>query len=295
MALSDVPIVNEILTELVATYSGEILSVYGIGSFFDDQLPSDWIKNDIDFVVIVKTLDNPKIPSYDFTDARFKNYKINEYGVSLGFNSITGLQNKELFQKESYANYEWAILDLKLPSNSVHLLGEDIRSFLPDISDLDYDYDDILARSLYHLDRSLKIEHLTWEESKKAFTKAVFKFCFYLCLYFDKDFTATSIKNISVKLQELIKNSNINDLIMSLLKEAILYRRGIEFKTDYLTLRNNFIGYIFSLLGKGTLHRRMNFNELVDYLENIFGGLTHLKEVAYRIRKRYYAKKSKTK
>lgn len=295
MTLSDIPVLNEILTELITTYSGEIVSVYGIGSFFDDQLPSDWIKNDIDFVAVVKTLDNPEIPKHDFTDARFKNYTLGECDISLGFNSLAGLQNKELFQKESYANYEWAILDLKLPANSVHLLGKDVRALLPEINTLVYDYDDILARSLYHLNRNLKIEYKAGEKSKKAFTKAVFKFCFYLCLYFDKDFTSTSIKAISVKIQELIKKSNIDGLIMSFLKEAILYRRGIGFKTTYLALRNNFIGYIFSLLGKGILHRKMRYQELIEYLSNTFGGLNHLKDFAYNIRKRYYAKKSNKK
>lgn len=295
MALSDIPIINKILTDLVATYSGELISVYGIGSFFDDQLPSDWIKNDIDFVVVVKSLDNPNIPRHDFTGARFNKYPIKGHEVSLGFNLFDSLQNKERFllSKESYANYEWAILDLKIPSNSVHLLGKDIRSFLPEISSLVYNYDDILARSLYHLDRSLKIEYKLGEESKKAFTKAVFKFCFYLCLFLDKTFTSTSIKTISVKLQELIEQNPIDSLIISFVKEAILYRRGIGFKTDFFTLRNDFIGYIFSLLGKGVLHRRMKYQELISYLESTFKGLNHLKEFAYSMRKKYYAKKLK--
>ena len=292
MALSDIPIVNEILTDLVATYSGEMISVYGIGSFFDSHLPSDWIKTDVDFIVIVNTLDNPEIPKYDYTNARFKNYTIGKYDISLGFNTIAGLQNKKQFQIESCANYEWALQDLKLPANSVHLLGKDIRSLLPEITGV-YDYDDILARSLYHLNRSLKIEYKSGEEPKKAFTKAVFKFCLYLCLYFDKSFTSTSIKSISIKIQKVIEDKKIDDMIMTFLKETILYRRGIGFKTDYFVLRNNFIGYIFSLLGKGILHRKMNFQELVDYLDNTFGGLKHLKEFAYSIRKRYYAKKLK--
>ncbi len=295
MALSDIPIIHEILTDLVATYSDEMISVYGIGSFFDERLPSDWNKNDIDFVVIVNTLDSPNIPRYDFTEARFKNYTFYEYGVSLGFNVLSSLQNKETFllSKESYANYEWSLLELKLPDNSVHLLGKDIRPLLPEITSLEYDYDDILARGLYHLDRSLKIEYKSGEGTKKAFTKAVFKFCFYLCLYFDKSFKSTSIKSISVKIQKVIDDKKIDGLIMTFLKESILYRRGIGFKTDYIVLRNDFIRYIFSLLGKGILHRKMNFQELVDYLENTFGGLGHLKEFAYKIRKKYYAKKSK--
>ncbi len=82
-------------------------------------------------------------------------------------------------------------------------------------------------------------------------------------------------------------------MIISFVKESILYRRGIGFKTDFFTLRNDFIGYIFSLLGKGVLHRRMKYQELISYLESTFNGLNHLKEFAYSMRKKYYAKKLK--
>ncbi len=46
------------------------ISLYGIGSYFDDNKPDDWISNDIDFIAVVENFDN--IPEVKNTSSRHK-------------------------------------------------------------------------------------------------------------------------------------------------------------------------------------------------------------------------------
>ncbi len=82
----DVSLSDEIVNDVVNAYSDEIISIYGIGSYFDDKLPSDWIKNDLDLVVIVKSLDNIVKP--DWTEVRYEKKQIRDKEVWLSFNTI---------------------------------------------------------------------------------------------------------------------------------------------------------------------------------------------------------------
>ena len=79
-------ILKRIVDDLVARYSDNIIAIYGIGSYFDDTLPQNWVKTDLDIVVIVKSLKD--IPKRDWTDIRFKKKKINGHYAWLGFNTI---------------------------------------------------------------------------------------------------------------------------------------------------------------------------------------------------------------
>ena len=45
--------------------------------------------------------------------------------------------------------------------------------------------------------------------------------------------------------------------------------------------------------GKGELHRKMNFKELILFLGGKFGGLSHLIQLAHEVKKKYYEKKDK--
>lgn len=289
----NVSLSDEIVSDVINAYSDEIISIYGIGSYFDDTLPSDWIKNDLDLVVIVNSLDNIIKP--DWTEVRYEKKQIRDHEVWLGFNTLEGFQNKELFEKQSFSNYKWSLLDLKYTKNSKLLYGQDVREQLPEPSKLEFDYDDILARGLYHLDRSLKhaLPPANMENSMKEYTKGVFKFGFYLCIYFDERFHSTSLRDIAVKLEELSTNRETKGEFLGAMKDAILFRRGRKFVSDFSRLRNDFIVQIISLLGKGRLHRKMNFKELLHFLESKFGGLSNLIQFAYEVRKKYYEKKGK--
>ncbi|MBY8988590.1 MAG: hypothetical protein KGD61_09050, partial [Candidatus Lokiarchaeota archaeon] len=195
-----------------------------------------------------------------------------------GYNTLQGLIEKDVFAHESFANYEWSLLDLKCQENSQLLYGKDIRNQLPKISDLKYDFDDIFVRSLYHLDKSLK-ERKSSEKtlvSKREFTKAVFKFGFYLCKYFDKSYYLTSVHNISKHIELLHIDNKIRKNMLHFMKESNIFRRTDKFSMDFKSLQKNFIFFIFSLLRNGNLHRKLEFQEMVNYLEKKFNGLPYL-------------------
>ena len=50
-------ITSNIITYLLTKLKGDIISIFGIGSYFDKNLPSDWSNTDIDVIVITSTLD----------------------------------------------------------------------------------------------------------------------------------------------------------------------------------------------------------------------------------------------
>ena len=62
--------IDKVLDYLDQFYGENILSVYGIGSYFDDSLPEDWIKNDIDVIVFVKNIEG--MPSPYYSDSYFE-------------------------------------------------------------------------------------------------------------------------------------------------------------------------------------------------------------------------------
>ncbi len=110
-------------------HSDNLIAIYGVGSYFDDALPLNWIKNDIDIILIVKSID--KIPK-EVWNNRFKTKKINGQDLFTGFNTIESYYNKAEFSKISGVNYEWSLICLKHPENSILLYGEDIRNQIPD-------------------------------------------------------------------------------------------------------------------------------------------------------------------
>lgn len=269
-------IISIIINYLEDSFKDTIISVYGIGSYFDKTLPSDWKNTDIDVIVIVNSLD--KIPKLDWTEVRYEIKTIENFNVWFGYTTLQGLKEKEVFAYESFANYEWSLLDLKCQENSQLLYGKDIRNQLPKVSDLKYDFDDIFARTLYHLDKSLKESKSLGNTlvSKREFTKAVFKFGFYLCKYFDKNYYLTSVLNISIHINNLHIDHKIRKNMLHFMNESTIFRRTDKFSTDFKNLRKNFILFIFSLLRNGALHRKLEFQELVNYLEKKYNGLPYL-------------------
>ena len=282
MNIQKQPLLKRILDDLKARFSDKIIAIYGIGSYFEDSLPPNWMKNDIDTVIFVESIKN--IPNEEWKE-RFKPKKFNGYDVWFLFNTIEGFQDKKKFKKISEAaNYEWSLIELKLPENSKFLYGVDIRNKLPDITNIKFEYDDILARALYHLDKCLNQLTSRREKDKgeakvnamKEFTKAVFKFSFYICIFYDPTFHFTSNHNIERKIFELVENKKFDELGLYFLTESIHFRKKQEFNELFKDLLRSFIEYIFNLLGNGKLHRPMKYQELRKYLEKIFRGLPYL-------------------
>jgi len=284
-------IISNIIKYLEDSFKDNIISVYGIGSYFDKSLPSDWKNNDVDVIVIVNSFD--KIPKLDWTEVRYETKNIENLDVWLGYITLQGLKNKEVFAYEAFANYEWSILDLKCQENSQLLYGKDIRNQLPKVSDLRFNFDDIFSRSLYHLDKSLK-ESKSFENtliSKREFTKAVFKFGFYLCIFFDKSYYLTSVLNISIHIDNLRLDDKVRKNTLHFMNESIIFRRNDKFSTNFKNLRKNFILFIFSLLRSGALHRKLEYQELVNYLEEKFNGLPYLTRYIKTAKKIYNSSK----
>jgi len=287
------PLIQKILHLIETRFAGNLNSVYGIGSYFDDSLPSKWMRNDIDIVIFVESI--TRIPEEEWKQ-RFKPKKFNGYDVWFLFNTIEGFQDKNKFEEISErANYEWSLIELKLPENSKFLYGLDIRNKLPDIKNIQFDYDDILARALYHLDLCLK--QLTSRKDKdknrvkvtamKEFTKAVFKYSFYICIFYDSTFHFTSIHNIEKKIFKLVENKKFDELGLYFLSESIHFRKEQEFHEPFKHLLQKFIDYIFNLLGNGKLHRPMKYQELKKYLGTTFRGLPYLIRVLDNAKQTY--------
>jgi len=266
------PILIRIIDDLIGRYSENIIALYGIGTYFDDNLPSNWVKNDIDIIVIVKSLE--KIPKPEWTDIAFKKKEINGYQVWIGFNTINGYQDRYSFSKESYSNYEWSLIELKHPENSNLLYKTDVRDQLPRTDYLNFDYDDILARGLYHIDKSMKEQDLFI--AKKELSKGIFKTAFYFCVYLTPQFRKTSIIEIGKKLKKFEERNKELERLSSFFEEAFIFRITGQYKSEFMKLREDLILFIFTLLENGTLHKEMDYLDLVKYLSTTYSGFSEL-------------------
>ncbi|MFW9971854.1 MAG: OB-fold nucleic acid binding domain-containing protein [Candidatus Odinarchaeota archaeon] len=278
MSYPQIPILKRVIDDLIGRYSDIIIAIYGIGSYFDDTLPPNWVKNDIDIIVIVKSLE--PIPKPDWTDVAYKKKEINGYEVWVGFNTIQGYQNRYNFSKESFSNYEWSLIDLRHPENSILLYGKDIRDQLPGTDDLNFDYDDLLARGLYHIDKYLKEQDL--DIAKKELSKGIFKCAFYFCILSDPHFRRTSVIEIGNKLKTLREKNEFIKKISEFFEEALLFRITGQYKSDFIGLQENIINFIFSKLEDGSLHKEMNYFEIVSYLGKTYSGFSNLLTYVYK-------------
>ncbi|MBA7570171.1 hypothetical protein ES708_11918 [subsurface metagenome] len=266
------PLIKDILDDLESRFSDHIVSILGIGSYFDENLPPNWIKNDVDLVVIVDSLED--IPKQDWTEVRYEKNQVGDKEIWIGFNSLEGVKNREQFKKESFANFEWSSLELKLPENSILLYGQNIRDELPEVTALQFDYDNILIRSLYHLNNSFK-EGVS-PRAMREFTKGIFKFGFYLCVYFDPQFRFTSIIKIAKKIKLLVSSDKIDRNFNAYLEEAVIYRITSQFKSEFKSLRDDFVKFAFSSLASGSVRQKMDKTELIKLLSESFSGLGYL-------------------
>ena len=218
----DEQVLNPILEKVKGQHSDNLIAIYGIGSYFDKNLPDSWIKNDIDLILVVKSLKN--IPKEKW-NKRFFPENIQGFDIFTGYNTLEMYQDVDKFKKDSGANYKWALMDIKYPENSKLLYGEDIRDKLPDFTTIPFDYDDLLARGIYHLEKSIEETYKDDPEEdieQRELSKAVLKLSYFLCVYFVENFHYTSLIEIEKKLREII-------ILVSAIKEmeAFLRKRSI--------------------------------------------------------------------
>ncbi len=281
-----------IVKDLVGKFSDNIISINGIGSYFDRKLPDDWIKNDIDIICIVKNIE--KIPkTQDWTEVRRLNYKRNHYIANVFFNSLDGLKRKEVYEKESWANFKWALLDFKIPQNSVILYGKSLVDELPELDSIHYDFEDLLRHVYYHLNACFKLKNA--EKSMNRFTKGVFKFAFLTCVYFDEFFQSTSIIDITSKIMELVKDGKIDAFLHKIILTCVKYRCGIQIPEEFSLLRRNFIAFCFYLQLEGKLWKKYEWEEIIRLCHTTYNGLYALEDIAKRERNLYYSRKSNKK
>lgn len=101
-------IVNSIVSNLMYRYPEIIIAIYRIGSYFDGSVPPNWVKNNLDIIVIVKSLE--KIPKQDWTEIRFEKKKVSGNHVWLGFNTI----EKKINHFIRYIKKSWIHLEQKI-------------------------------------------------------------------------------------------------------------------------------------------------------------------------------------
>ncbi len=279
-----------IVQDLLNKFSTNIISIYGIGSFFDRKLPEDWIKNDIDIICVVKDVE--KIPkSQDWTEVRRLEYNKGNYTASVFFNSLEGLKSKEIYEKESWANYKWALLDFKIPQNSAILYGKKLSDELPEVDSISYDYEDLLRHASYHFNASLKLKDV--KKSTMRFTKGVFKFAFLLCVNFDKFFNQTSRYEIITKINELVKEGKVDKQFYEWLLICTEYRRNLKISEDFKSLKKKFVVYCYYLLFEGKLWKKYEWKEIIQFCHSSYNGLYALEDLAKRQRNVYNSRKSK--
>jgi len=132
----------------------------------------------------------------------------------------------------------------------------------------------------WNLDKIVKIT----PRAMREFTKGIFKFGFYVCVYFDPQFRFTSIVKIAEKIKQLVSSEKIDKSIINVyFEEAAIYRMASQFKSEFKSLRDDFVKFLLSLLASGSVHRKLNKTELIEFLSESFGGLGYLIRFARKL------------
>ncbi len=261
-------IIDRAIEDLAVRLRDNLLAVYGIGSYFEDSLPSSFIKNDIDLIAIVRTTENLRT---------FRRLTIGKSEVFVGYNTIESYGIKKVFGEDSGANYEWSLICIKHPENSKLLHGTDIRDQVPETTNIQFDYDNILIRGYYHLEKSLENKKKDIAKAKREYSKAMFKFGYYFCVLHDTSFRYVSLIEIRKKLGQLYKPDTNERQTFLYFEEAFEYRLKGDFDSDFYKLQFKTRYYFISLLRNGKTHRPMDYGEIKAFFSSYFGGLPILK------------------
>lgn len=234
-------IINKIIEDLYYRFENKIESIYGIGSFFDSEQLK--LINDIDIIILLSDI-------YYAPISNWKNYRFEKkiiehnnekYTVSYLYGDLKHYLHPTLFQIISFANWEWAIRNLKY--NSSLLYGKDIRDQLPTPM---YNLVQIFKRSMYYLEPNSekKIElckqYNNYVSEEMRFSKSIFKFGFFLIASICPDENIFDKQAIYNKLKYLTEIYKVKKEFLSYYEQALRFRNGIPF-TNFSQLRKNFI------------------------------------------------------
>ncbi len=76
-------LIKDLIEDLESRFSDNLVSVFGLGRYFDQNLPPNWIKNDVDLVAIVDSLES--IPKQDWTEVRYEKKQVGAKEIRIGF------------------------------------------------------------------------------------------------------------------------------------------------------------------------------------------------------------------
>ncbi len=276
-------IIDRVIEDLEGRLNDNLIAVFGIGSYFDDSLPPNFITNDIDLIAIVRTTKSLR---------RFRRLTIGKSEVFVGYNSIESYSDKKVFEEDSGANYEWSLICIKHPENSKLLYGTDIRDRIPGTPNIQFNYDNILIRGFYHLEKSLENKKKDIAKAKREYSKAMFKFGYYFCVFRDTSFRYVSLTEIRKKLEKLYRPDNHERQTFIYFEEAFEYRLKGDYDSDFYKLQFKARYYFISLLRNGKTHGSMDYTEIKAFFSSYFGGLPILKifvrnlDIAKHLRKK---------
>ena len=84
------------------------------------------------------------------------------------------------------------------------------------------------------------------------------------------------LSSSNLNSKKINQQGKIDTEILEFFEESMIYRMTRQYKNDFSTLKEKTIYFMFSLLEKGKLHKKMNHSELVRYLSIHFGGFPYL-------------------
>lgn len=244
---------ENIINYLQNKYGEDIVAIYGIGSFF---LDTEKTKSDADVIVILK--DTSKCPRKDYTTALFEERKEGDISFTFLYGTLEDYMDRNAFLKVSFADWSWAVRSLKFGSKFI--FGNDIRKKLPTP---EYDYGSIFLRSAYHLNKGY-----TKYSDAIAFTKAVFKFGFFLAIAYYPDENVFDRNGILRILKKCVEEGNISEKVIEYYEKAIKIRNGEDIGNITLLRRE----FVITFISETIRVTDYSLDEIISMLENGFGN-----------------------
>lgn len=236
----------EILAFLQKSFGDDLSGVYGIGSAFESSLVNPGDKD-----VVVLLHDTAKCPKKEWTSHLYEKRLLGDTETWLFYGMLDDYLDKGRFERTSFASWEWAVRSLKYCSTLLH--GTDVRDELPMPA---YDYKAIFLRVAYHLEPTPLWKELRAKargrliDEQYRFSKAVFKFGFFLGALYYPDANVFDKQGVYDLLNKAVQQKKILDLALDYYGQALQYRAGTPFP-DFKKTRREFAEVFFHEARRG--------------------------------------------